>query len=48
MRKLITPFLLAGTLAIAAVPAQAQPLGWSVTVGPNGVIGATVGVPAPV
>ena len=48
MRKLITPLLLAGALAMAAVPAQAQPLGWSVTVGPHGVIGATVGVPAPV
>ena len=48
MRKLVTPLLLAGALAIPAVPALAQPLGWSVTVGPHGVIGATVGVPGPV
>ena len=48
MRKFITPLLLAGALAIPALPAVAQPIGWSVTVGPHGVVGATIGVPGPV
>lgn len=46
MRTFITPLLLAGALALPAVPALAQPLGVSVTIGPRGFVGATVGVPA--
>lgn len=47
IRRLLTMGALAAT-ALAAVPAQAQNLGWSITVGPQGVVGASVGVVPPV
>jgi hypothetical protein len=47
LRSTVVAVLLAAT-ALAAVPARAQNVAWSVTVGSGGSLGAYVGIPGPV